>query len=223
MHTMNRILVAAGLTLLSLGCRAQILSFPHLDANGNETEGATTTTAADDTKAADASASVSNNVGGVTASPVTPSQPLSFPYGYCNRRAIVEAQPEYTVAIAQLEALRRQYEQEVEHNESDFRRQYQEYLYGQKDFPQAILLKRQRDLQASMEKGLAFRTEADALLKQAERDLVAPVEQRVDAAIRRVAAARGYEYVVDTGAGVYLYLNPLLSEDISEYVKEELQ
>lgn len=144
-------------------------------------------------------------------------------YGYCNRRAIVEALPEYASAMEQLDALKRQYEVEVEYNETDFRRQYQEYLYGQKDFPQTILLKRQRDLQTAMEKGIAFRAEADSLLRQARVDLVRPIEMRVDAAISAVAVARGYDYVVDTDKGAFLYLNPRLSEDITLYVEEKLR
>ena len=144
-------------------------------------------------------------------------------YGYCNRRSIVEAQPDYAVALTQLEALKKQYEVEVEYNETDFRRQFQEYLYGQKDFPQPILLKRQRDLQIAMENGIAFRTEADALLRQAREDLVRPIEERVDAAINAVAMSRGYDYVVDTDKGAFLYLNPQLSEDITHYVEEKLR
>ena len=144
-------------------------------------------------------------------------------YGYCNRRAIVEAQPEYGDAMSQLEELKKQYEVEVEYNETDFRRQFQEYLYGQKDFPQAILLKRQRDLQVAMEKGIAFRQEADSLLRQARMDLVRPIEVRVDAAISAVASERGYDYVVDTDKGAFLYLNPRLSEDITLYVEEKLR
>ena len=51
-----------------------------------------------------------------------------------------------------------------------FRRQYSEYLQVQKNLPEAILLKRQGDLQMSMERGLAFRREAENLLKKAETD-----------------------------------------------------
>lgn len=153
----------------------------------------------------------------------TPQSVSSARYGFCNRRAIVEAQPEYALAMEQLDALKKQYEVEVEYNETDFRRQYQEYLYGQKDFPQTILLKRQRDLQEAMEKGIAFRQEADSLLRQARVDLVRPIEARVDAAINAVAAARGYDYVVDTEKGAFLYLNPRLSEDITLYVEEKLR
>lgn len=149
--------------------------------------------------------------------------PATMRYGYCSRSQIVQSQAEYVLAMQQLVTLRQQYEREAEYNETDFRRQYSEYLNGQKDFPQAILLKRQRDLQDSMEKGLAFRTEADSLLQQAEKDLLAPIYSRIDRAIQAVGAEQGYDYVIDTDLGAFLWLNPALSEDITSLVEEKLK
>lgn len=143
-------------------------------------------------------------------------------YGYCSYQLLLEAHPNYALVIAQLQALRRQYEREAEHNEAEFRRQYSEYLHGQHEFPQPILLKRQRDLQDSMERGLAFRTQADSLLQEAEREFLAPLRARVDAAIRAVATERGYDFVVNTDLGTHLYLHPQKSEDITPYVVAKL-
>ena len=157
------------------------------------------------------------------APPAAADAPAAIRYGFCSRQQLLQGMPEYVKAMQQLKMLRDKYEQEAEYNESDFRRQYTEYLNGQKDFPQAILLKRQRDLQLSMENGIAFRMEADSLLKDAERDLFAPINARLDAAIRSVASERGYDYVVNTDLGAFLYLDPLKSEDITAYVEQDLQ
>lgn len=159
-----------------------------------------------------------------TDSPTLSTAPAAAPrYGYCSRQEIMESMPEYVKAVQQLKALRQKYEDEAYHNESEFRRQYTEYLNGQKDFPQAILLKRQRDLQQTMENSIAFREEADSLLRQAETDLFAPVRQRIDQVISAVAAERGYDYVVDTDLGAFVYLNPALSEDITAFVEQKLR
>lgn len=149
--------------------------------------------------------------------------PVAPRYGYCSHRQLLESMPEYVQAMAQLKALRAKYEQEASHNEEDFRRRFQEYLQGQKDFPEAILLKRQSDLERSMEEGLAFRAQADSLLQQAEIDLMRPLHARIDAAIRAVAIEHGYECVVNTDAGAFPFLNPALSEDITAFVSEKLR
>lgn len=144
-------------------------------------------------------------------------------YGYCSMSQLLQSQPEYVKAVQQLKLLREQYEKEALYNETDFRRQYSEYLNGQKDFPQAILLKRQRDLQESMEKGLAFRTQADSLLREAETEIFAPIRRKVSEAIQQVSAERGYDYVLDTDVPGLLYLNPARSEDITVFVEEKLR
>lgn len=149
--------------------------------------------------------------------------PVAPRYGYCSHKQLLESMPEYVQAIAQLKSLRGKYESEASHNEEDFRRRFQEYLQGQKEFPEAILLKRQADLERSMEEGLAFRAQADSLLQQAEIDLMRPLHARIDAAIRAVAIEHGYECVVNTDAGAFPFFNPALSEDITAFVSEKLR
>lgn len=158
-----------------------------------------------------------------TATAVAAAPAAAPRYGYCSLNALVQSRPEYVKAQAELKKLREKYEQEALYNETEFRRQYSEYLNGQKDFPQTILLKRQRDLQDLMEKGITFRLEADSLLKQAEVDLLQPIRTRVEGVIRTVALERGYEYVVNTDLGAYLYLDATLSEDMTLYVEQRLQ
>ena len=159
----------------------------------------------------------------VAAESVANPLPLAPRYGYCSHRQLLESMPEYAQAVAQLKSLRGKYESEASHNEEDFRRRFQEYLQGQKEFPEAILLKRQADLERSMEEGLAFRAQADSLLQQAETDLMQPLHGRIDAAIRAVAVEHGYECVVNTDAGAFPFLNPALSEDITTFVSEKLR
>lgn len=143
-------------------------------------------------------------------------------YGYCSKALLLESMPEYVQARQQLQTLRSQLQTEAERNETEFRRQYSEYLNGQKDFPQIILLKRQRDLQELMEKGIAFRTQADSLLLRAEDELMLPLRRRIESAIRLVAEERGYEWVADTDKEAFLFIRPELSEDITTYVIERL-
>ena len=143
-------------------------------------------------------------------------------YGFLNRAAVIALLPETARTRAHLDSLRVKYEAEARYNETAFRRQYSEYLQVQKNLPEAILLKRQGDLQVAMERGLAFRREAENLLKKAEGELMGRIGEQVDAVIRAIGAERGYDFVVDTSAGTHPYLNPEKSEDITPYVKARL-
>ena len=130
----------------------------------------------------------------VTAAPQVVT-PTPAKYGYLSYTQVLENMTEYKLAQQQLKDLRAKYEAEAQYNEATFRRQFAEYLQGQKEFPQSIMLKRQRDLQEALEKSLAFRDEAERLLKQAETEVLAPIKARLDNAIRMVGGAYNLEYI----------------------------
>ncbi len=155
--------------------------------------------------------------------PPAKTQALVSPrYGLVSRTALRDAMPETRMARAQMDSLRSKFAHEAEYNERSFRRQFSEYLQVQKNLPEAILRKRQGDLQISMERALAFRRQGEELLRQAEADLFASINHRLDAAIRVVGAERGYEAIIDTDLHAFPYLQPSLTEDANAFVREHL-
>ena len=143
-------------------------------------------------------------------------------YGRLNYDSLITSMPEYTQVQEQLSSLRQQYEKEAAYNEANFKRLFADFLQGQKDFPQNIMLKRQRELQDAMEKSLAFRRSCDSLLVKAEADLLAPIYMKLDAAIQAVGMERGYECIVNTAAGTHPFLHPSLTEDAAPFVLQKL-
>ena len=143
-------------------------------------------------------------------------------YGYISYDSLFHSLPEYAQVQDNMVQLRKKYEDEALYNEKNFKRQFTEFLEGQKDFPKNILLKRQRDLQISMERGISFRQEADSLLMQAERDMLAPLRKRLDKAIQEVGIERGYEYILNLDNHAYPYIHPELTENAAPYVLMKL-
>ena len=74
-----------------------------------------------------------------------------------------------------------------------------------------------------MQKGLRFRQQADSLLRQAEAEMLRPIRQNINAAIRAVGLEHGYEYILDTSTPVYPFIHPSVGEDVTAYIKEKLQ
>lgn len=142
--------------------------------------------------------------------------------GFIHYDSLVMAMPEYQQVQDEMQRLRQQYEAEAEYNESTFKRQFAEFLQGQKDFSANILLKRQRDLQNAMERGLAYREQADSLLRQAEMELSAPLYRKLDAAIREVGIERGYGYIANMDARSLPFIHPDIAEDAEPFVREKL-
>ena len=144
-------------------------------------------------------------------------------YGFISYNALLQAMPEYTEAQHQMGELRKKYEAEAAYNEQSFKRQFAEFLQGQKDFPQNILLKRQRSLQDAMEKSLKFRHDIDSILVCAETEALAPVRKRLDDAIKAVGLEHGYEYIINTDANAYPFIHHAVAEDANTYVKGKLK
>lgn len=144
-------------------------------------------------------------------------------YGYISYNTMLTEMIEYKDAMLKLKDLRKKYEDEAAYNETAFKRQFAEYLQGQKDFPQSIMLKRQRDLQEALEKSLAFRDEAERLLKQAETEVLAPIKARLDNAIRMVGGAYNLEYIYNMDTNTMPYVNPALVMDVTKLVEQQLQ
>ena len=143
-------------------------------------------------------------------------------YGKVSYNQLLLAMPEYQTAKYQMNELRKKYEAEASYNETSFKRMFAEFLQGQKEFPQNIMLKRQRDLQDAMEKGIAFRHAADSLLRQAEIDMQKPLRARLDSALYKVGVERGYECIFNTDLNIAPFLHPMMTEDATPFVLEKL-
>lgn len=144
-------------------------------------------------------------------------------YGTIHYDSLLTSMPGYEHAQDRMAELRRQYADEAAYNEMAFKRQFAEFLQGQQKFSQSILLKRQRDLQDSMEKGIAYRAAADSLLRHAEADLLAPLHSMLNAAILDVGLERGYELIVNLDERSFPFLHPQVTEDATPYVLKKLQ
>jgi outer membrane protein len=154
---------------------------------------------------------------------ISPGAQNTAKFGKLSYESLLRAMPEFAYAQSQLEKLKVQFEAEATYNETSFRRQFAEFLQGQKEFPQSIMLKRQRDLQDAMERSIAFRKGADSLLNQARIEMELPLRTKLDSAIWAVGMERGYEYIINTDAGLLPFSHPQLTEDATPFVLEKLQ
>ena len=136
--------------------------------------------------------------------------------------SLLHVLPQYAQVQQQMADLRLKYEAETRYNELSFQRQFSEFLQGQKNFPENILLKRQRDLQEQMERSIAFRHEADSLLAAAAADRMRPLRQQLDQAIRQVGLEHGYEYIIDRDQPALRFVHPSVVEDATPYVLHKL-
>lgn len=151
------------------------------------------------------------------------SQAVAVPqFGYLSYNAVFQQMPDFQKAKEEFAALKAKYDAEATRAEEEFQRKFADFLQGQKDFPKSILQKRQAELQELMDKSVNFRTEAQRLLAEAEAKLQAPVAERLNEAIRTVAAKRGFIVVLNTDGNAVPFIHPQAGVDITDAVLELL-
>lgn len=148
---------------------------------------------------------------------------LSLTFGYISYDSVLHAMPAYATAMRQLDNLKAKYEAEAKRVESDFNKKYEEFLEGQRDFPQTILQKRQSELQELLDRNILFREESRRLLAEAERDLLAPLHARIGSLLRVIGEERGYAFIVNTDNNACPFINPSQGDNIGSIVVERLR
>jgi len=142
-----------------------------------------------------------------------------FKFGYLSYGEAIKSMPGYAVAQANISSLREQYDNEIKRAEEEFNGKYESFLEGQAGFAPAILKKRQAELQDLLDKNIAFRKEADRLLKQAEDDMCMPLRARLDEILRKLGQERGYSFILNTDNDALPFVDPAAGEDINADVK----
>ena len=149
--------------------------------------------------------------------------PVQVPqFGYLSYNGVFQLMPEYAQARTDFAALKAKYDAEATRAEEEFQRKFAEFLNGQKDFPQSIMLKRQAELQDLMDRSIAFRKETTRLLAEAEKRMQEPIVATLNQAIYDVAAERGLIYVLNTDNNAVPFIHPQVGVDITQAVLDKL-
>ena len=146
-----------------------------------------------------------------------------FKFAYLSYETAMKSMPEYAQAAENMEKLRTQYDNEIKRAEKEFNAKYEDFLENQRTMASAILDKRQSELQELLQKNLKFREEAKRLLQQAENDAYTPLKTKLNEAIRRIGAERGYAFVLNTDGEACPYVDSTKGDDISMIVADALK
>ncbi len=149
------------------------------------------------------------------------AQELKF--AYFSYDAALKSMPDYGIALVNVDKLRNQYNGEIERAEKEFNAKYEDFLENQRSLAPAILDKRQAELQELLQKNLKFKEEAKRLLKQAEDDAYAPLKNKLNAAVRKIGAERGYAFVINTDNNACPYVDSTKGDDISMLIEDALK
>ena len=136
-------------------------------------------------------------------------------FGYIDFNGTLKLMPDYIEAESVLHKIQNDYREEIERSKREVERQYIGFMLEQEHLSASIIAKRQKELQLLMDNNAEFRDKVQEELEAKRRELVNPLKKKLLDAIAEVCAERDLDYVVDTGAGAYLYINEERGVDIS--------
>lgn len=144
-------------------------------------------------------------------------------FGYLSYEAAFKAMPDYAVAQKNIADLRAKYDAETKRVEEEFNKKYEDFLEGQREFPESILRKRLNELKDMLAKNIAFKEESLRLLANAEKEILEPLHKHLASLLKIIGEDRGYSFIINTDNNACPFINASQGEDINGIVKTTLQ
>lgn len=143
-------------------------------------------------------------------------------FGYINSQELIQQIPEVKEANAELETVKAQYEKQGQDRIGSLQTKYQalERKQAQGEIsPKQLEVEAQALKQEEMDIA-KFQQELNEKLIEKSEELLKPIRDRIQNAIKDVALENGYTYVFDWSMGIILYADE--STDVSALVKTKL-
>ncbi len=129
--------------------------------------------------------------------------------------------PDYTKAKNEIDALQKQYEDDLKSMQDELTKKSQAYEKEQATLPDNIKQRREQELQEMYQKiQQSYQDNQQALAKASQEKMQAITTKVIDA-IKQVGQAGGYVYIMDVAGGVP-YISTTLSTDVTADVKAKL-
>ncbi|MCF8297858.1 MAG: OmpH family outer membrane protein [Saprospiraceae bacterium] len=141
-------------------------------------------------------------------------------FGHVDSQELLKLMPGKDSAKVQLDAFRKELEDQLVAMQSELETKYNQYLEARPNLTPLIKQVREKEIQDLQARIEQFQTDATNLYQEKEESLLQPIIDKAKKAIEKVAKENKYTYVFDSGVGVLLYKED--SDDILPLVKKEL-
>ena len=141
-------------------------------------------------------------------------------FGHVDTQAIIQSLPEFSRANGEIEAVGKQYENELKASQEELQRLAEDY-----DKKKSSMNATQQQEQETKLQEMYTRIQQQAQQNQqefqkAQQEKLQPIFTKVRQAIETVGKSGGYVYVME--AGSVLYINDTISKDLTNEVKAQL-
>lgn len=151
--------------------------------------------------------------------------PMAFTYAqskvaHIDTQKLIGEMPEVIAAQKQLEQLEKTYTSEIENTYKEFQTKAQSYSADAANQTDVTNQARQKELETMQQNINQYRETAAQDLQKKQVEMMRPLYDKARAAIEKVAAAQGFDYVLDSTAGGSVIMAK--GKDLMADVKSEL-
>ena len=143
-------------------------------------------------------------------------------FAHFNSAEIIPNMKEYTTAMDEIQAMAKQYEDDMKLMQDELQKKNDEYQKEQATLLDNVRQRREQELQDLYQRLQQSYQDNQTALQKAQQEKMATIQEKVLAAVKKVGEAGGYVYIVDTSAGVIPYISTQLSTDVSDQIKKEV-
>ena len=142
-------------------------------------------------------------------------------FAHMNSQEVISVMPEFTKAQADLDAMSKKYQEEMQRTQEEFNKKYQEFLAQQDSLPKNISERRQKELNDMAQRQEQFQQEAYQAMQKAQQDAMTPIYKKLDEAIQAVGKTEGAIYIFDLARTPIPFVSAQ-STDVTAKVKTQL-
>ncbi len=127
---------------------------------------------------------------------------------YINSQEIFALMPELSTIETQLSTKQEQVKKNAAALENEYNNKMEEFQKSADEVTESILMDRQKQIQQIEERYQAFMQNSQKEIQEMQQKLVAPVQEKLQKAIKDVGEEKGYTYILDYASGSIAYNSP---------------
>lgn len=141
-------------------------------------------------------------------------------FGHINSAELLQMMPEVKKAEQEIQTYAKQYQDQLQEMGKEYEKKVQEFQANEKTMTEPmkeVKVKEIRDLETRIE---STNQTAQEKVEKKRQELLQPIIDKADKAIKAVATEKNYDYIFDSSTGALLHANS--SDNILPLVKTKL-
>lgn len=146
----------------------------------------------------------------------------SLKFGHVNMQETIYLMSEMDSARVVLEKYGKNLEEIFVSMQTEYQTKLNAYQQSQATWSPAVLQAKEQELMEIQQRLQQYQQSAEQDLAQKQNQLLTPIYQKANEAIKKVGKANGFTYIFDISAGNIPYFDEAASTDVTPMLKKEL-